>query len=65
MAGACLSPESTVTSLLSGSGHLGSSLALLPECNTTFRYKRQVSDAPVSERFFKANRRLSEVQPRA
>lgn len=39
--GACLSPESTVTSLLSSSGHLGSSLEV-PEHNTTFRYKYKV-----------------------
>ncbi|KAK9532952.1 hypothetical protein VZT92_010309 [Zoarces viviparus] len=36
----CLSPESTVTSLLSSSGHLRSSL-LAPEHNTTFRYRDQ------------------------
>ncbi|XP_063746335.1 lung adenoma susceptibility protein 2 isoform X2 [Eleginops maclovinus] len=36
--GHLLSPESTVTSLLSNSGHLRSSL-LAPEHNTTFRYR--------------------------
>ncbi|XP_068430538.1 lung adenoma susceptibility protein 2 [Clinocottus analis] len=36
----CLSPESTVTSLLSSSGHLRSSL-LVPEHNTTFRYRHK------------------------
>lgn len=38
---AFLSPESTVTSLLSSSGHLRSILEV-PECNTTFRYKYKV-----------------------
>lgn len=36
-----LSPESTVTSLLSSSGRLKSSL-LPPECTTTFRFKNKV-----------------------
>ncbi|XP_068562180.1 lung adenoma susceptibility protein 2 [Cebidichthys violaceus] len=40
LVGDCLSPESTVTSLLSSSGHLRSSL-LAPEHNTTFRYRDQ------------------------
>lgn len=36
-----LSPESTITSLLSSSGHLRSSL-LIPEHNTTFSYRDKV-----------------------
>ncbi|XP_041826332.1 lung adenoma susceptibility protein 2 isoform X2 [Melanotaenia boesemani] len=40
LVGDALSPESTVTSLLSSSGHLRSSLRP-PERNTTFRYKDQ------------------------
>ncbi|XP_078128287.1 lung adenoma susceptibility protein 2 isoform X2 [Sander vitreus] len=38
------SPESTVTSLLSSSGHLRSSL-LAPEHNTTFRYRDKIYDS--------------------
>lgn len=41
VASSALSPESTVTSLLSRSGHLRSSL-LVPEHNTTFRYRDKV-----------------------
>ncbi|XP_034402813.1 lung adenoma susceptibility protein 2 [Cyclopterus lumpus] len=40
LVGVCLSPESTVTSLLSSSGHLRSSL-LGPDHNTTFRYRHK------------------------
>ncbi|XP_051269482.1 lung adenoma susceptibility protein 2 isoform X2 [Dicentrarchus labrax] len=40
LVGDFLSPESTVTSLLSSSGHLRSSL-LAPEHNTTFRYRNK------------------------
>nr|XP_020456858.1 lung adenoma susceptibility protein 2 [Monopterus albus]XP_020456859.1 lung adenoma susceptibility protein 2 [Monopterus albus] len=39
-----VSPESTVTSLLSSSGHLRSSL-LLPEHNTTYRYRDKNYDS--------------------
>eukprot|EP00066_Takifugu_rubripes_P013435 XP_011602701.1 PREDICTED: lung adenoma susceptibility protein 2 isoform X2 [Takifugu rubripes] len=42
--GAFLSPESTVTSLLSSSGHLRSCLEV-PEHNTTFRYKYKLYDS--------------------
>ncbi|KAM4532344.1 lung adenoma susceptibility protein 2 [Fundulus diaphanus] len=42
--GDCLSPESTVTSLLSSSGHLRSSLRP-PEHNTTFRYRDKNYDS--------------------
>ncbi|KAA8584703.1 hypothetical protein FQN60_008488 [Etheostoma spectabile] len=38
------SPESTVTSLLSSSGHLRSSL-LAPDLNTTFRYRDKIYDS--------------------
>lgn len=41
VASSALSPESTVTSLLSRSGHLQSSL-MVPEHNTTFRYRDKV-----------------------
>lgn len=41
VASSALSPESTVTSLLSRSGHLRSSL-VVPEHNTTFRYRDKV-----------------------
>ncbi|XP_054468845.1 lung adenoma susceptibility protein 2 isoform X2 [Anoplopoma fimbria] len=44
LVGDCLSPESTVTSLLSSSGHLRSSL-LAPEHNTTFRYRDKNYDS--------------------
>ncbi|KAM4720269.1 lung adenoma susceptibility protein 2 isoform 2-T2 [Anableps anableps] len=44
MSGDCLSPESTVTSLLSGSGHLRSSLQP-PERSATFRYRGQSYDS--------------------
>lgn len=44
MVGQCLSPESTVTSLLSSSGYLRSSLAV-PEHTTTFRYKHKRYDS--------------------
>lgn len=44
MVGDFLSPESTVTSLLSSSGHLRSSL-LVPEHNTTVRYRDKVDSA--------------------
>uniref|UniRef100_A0A7N8WUZ9 Chromosome 12 C18orf54 homolog n=1 Tax=Mastacembelus armatus TaxID=205130 RepID=A0A7N8WUZ9_9TELE len=44
MLGDVLSPESTVTSLLSSSGHLKSSLRP-PEHNTTFRYRDKVVSA--------------------
>uniref|UniRef100_A0A8C4EM51 Uncharacterized protein n=1 Tax=Dicentrarchus labrax TaxID=13489 RepID=A0A8C4EM51_DICLA len=44
LVGDFLSPESTVTSLLSSSGHLRSSL-LAPEHNTTFRYRNKVHSA--------------------
>lgn len=43
MVGDFLSPESTVTCLLSSTGHLRSSL--LPEGNTTFRYRDKVHSA--------------------
>lgn len=41
VASSALSPESTVTSLLSRSGHLRSSL-VVPEHNTAFRYRDKV-----------------------
>lgn len=41
VASSALSPESTVTSLLSRSGHLQSSL-MGPEHNTTFRFRDKV-----------------------
>ncbi|KAG8010956.1 hypothetical protein GBF38_019885 [Nibea albiflora] len=44
LVGDCLSPESTVTSLLSSSGHLRSSL-LAPELNSTFRYRDKNYDS--------------------
>ncbi|XP_040914542.1 lung adenoma susceptibility protein 2 [Toxotes jaculatrix] len=44
LVGEFLSPESTVTSLLSSSGHLRSSL-LPPEHNTTFRYRDKDYDS--------------------
>uniref|UniRef100_A0A8C3AWG2 Uncharacterized protein n=1 Tax=Cyclopterus lumpus TaxID=8103 RepID=A0A8C3AWG2_CYCLU len=47
LVGVCLSPESTVTSLLSSSGHLRSSL-LGPDHNTTFRYRHKVRSAPAT-----------------
>ncbi|XP_037609320.1 lung adenoma susceptibility protein 2 isoform X2 [Sebastes umbrosus] len=44
LVGDCLSPESTVTSLLSSSGHLRSSL-LAPQHNTTFSYREKNYDS--------------------
>ncbi|CAJ1071075.1 lung adenoma susceptibility protein 2 isoform X2 [Xyrichtys novacula] len=44
LVGDILSPESTVTSLLSSSGHLRSSL-LAPEHNTSFRYRDKEYDS--------------------
>ncbi|XP_042365785.1 lung adenoma susceptibility protein 2 isoform X3 [Plectropomus leopardus] len=44
LVGEFLSPESTVTSLLSSSGHLRSSL-LTPKHNTTFRYRHKDYDS--------------------
>lgn len=41
----CVSPESTVTSLLSSSGHLRSGL-LAREHDATFAYREQVGRAP-------------------
>lgn len=41
VASSAMSPESTVTSLLSSSGHLRSSF-MVPEHNTTFRYRDKV-----------------------
>uniref|UniRef100_A0A665TDE6 Uncharacterized protein n=1 Tax=Echeneis naucrates TaxID=173247 RepID=A0A665TDE6_ECHNA len=45
LVGAPLSPESTVTSLLSSSGHLRSSLRA-PEHSTSFRYRNKVHSSP-------------------
>ncbi|XP_075885300.1 lung adenoma susceptibility protein 2 [Nelusetta ayraudi] len=44
VASSAMSPESTVTSLLSSSGHLRSSL-MVPEHNTTFRYRDKDYDS--------------------
>lgn len=47
LVGAFLSPESTVTSLLSSSGHLRSCMEV-PEHNTTFRYKYKVKPSSLN-----------------